>query len=226
MGQFSISPDARNIADRVLRERNGHYFRLLRDALQHEVVSLVCVANEKDMKAKGKTIWAQARKIGAREAFAWSYFTEADEPTDILLVEINAGVWAYLDKDQREALIAHELLHFAVAYKVGDKGREEWAFGIVGHDLEEFRAIVDWFGTDWRPDLKQFAETIDRAGQASLLELVEGGTIDTETGEITIEFDNGPKVGEVTEGDGSTIQFGDGPKLTIDEFNARVAALA
>jgi hypothetical protein len=67
---------------------------------------------------------------------------------------------------QREALIAHELMHAAVKYDVRGEpeydARGRMIYRIRKHDLEEFSAIAERYGC-WKRDLEQFATAIDRA---------------------------------------------------------------
>lgn len=50
-----------------------------------------------------------------------------------------------MSDDQMRILIFHELLHVGIA----SDGSGEERYSIVPHDLEDFRIIVDSFGSDW-----------------------------------------------------------------------------
>ena len=50
-----------------------------------------------------------------------------------------------LDDEQLRALVHHELLHVGIGE---DKDGNE-THSIVGHDIDEFRAVADLYGLDW-----------------------------------------------------------------------------
>lgn len=45
----------------------------------------------------------------------------------------------------REVLLFHELLHVGIEFAAD--GSE--LYSVKGHDLEDFKLIIDRFGTDW-----------------------------------------------------------------------------
>jgi len=71
---------------------------------------------------------------------------EKEEAPPIKLIEIAFDVWKTLNVTQREALVDHELCHFGPD-------------GMRGHDVEEFRAVIDRHGL-WRPEIELMAATI------------------------------------------------------------------
>ena len=50
-----------------------------------------------------------------------------------------------MTEEQIRILIFHELLHIGI--EVDDDGEEHYS--CVPHDLEDFKQIIDRFGTDW-----------------------------------------------------------------------------
>lgn len=50
-----------------------------------------------------------------------------------------------MTEEQMRILIFHELLHIEIG--MTDKGEE--VYKIKGHDLEDFKEIIDRFGTEW-----------------------------------------------------------------------------
>ena len=79
-------------------------------------------------------------------------------PVDYLMV-INGPWWDQVAPIDREALIYHELCHIKQATdqfgapKFDKDGYPVWS--LVGHDLEEFNAVVARYGA-WAPDIGGF----------------------------------------------------------------------
>lgn len=70
---------------------------------------------------------------------------------------------------QREALLAHELMHATVTVddRTGDPVTDERGrkvYRIRKHDLEEFSAIVERYGT-WKKDIESFAAALNRSAR-------------------------------------------------------------
>jgi hypothetical protein len=88
-------------------------------------------------------------------------------PFDFVIL-LNKWFWtdARVTKEQRAALLDHELMHAAVAYdengdiKVDERGRT--VYRIRKHDLEEFSDIVSRHGL-WKNDIEGFARALRRA---------------------------------------------------------------
>lgn len=96
-----------------------------------------------DIGNRGRVVLAKASKPGG--ALAW--LTGVD-----FLISFNFTHWRDLDVAARCALVDHELAHFEHDLDTGK-------YFLVGHDLEEFHAIVRRWGF-WRPDLVAFAEVV------------------------------------------------------------------
>ncbi|HEY7236551.1 MAG TPA: putative metallopeptidase [Gemmatimonadaceae bacterium] len=108
----------------------------------------------KEIKHRGKHVWAQASKVGGK----LGHYSEKN-----LLIEVNWMTWLVLEPARRIALIDHELSHF---------GREETSKGdtkytLIPHDLEEFDAIARRWGS-WRPEVAHFANAHAEGAQLSL----------------------------------------------------------
>jgi hypothetical protein len=63
-------------------------------------------------------------------------------------------MWTTLSKEQRVALVDHELCHFEVEYP--DDDEKQRTIHITGHDVEEFTAVIERHGA-WRPPLEDLA---------------------------------------------------------------------
>lgn len=78
-----------------------------------------------------------------------------------VVILLNKEAWAALKPKEKQALIFHELCHAQVVYdsdgepKRDDLGRQ--VMRIRKHDIEEFRAVVERFGT-WTQDLAAIAQ--------------------------------------------------------------------
>ncbi len=92
---------------------------------------------------------------------------KAKKPSDLdrqlhpydLIVLLNRESWEDLSPAQREALIDHELSHFAVVLEEGKPLRDDndcIVYRLKKHDLEEFRAVVDRHGF-YKSDIEEFA---------------------------------------------------------------------
>lgn len=62
------------------------------------------------------------------------------------VIEIDEFYWNFLEVEQQEALVDHELSHCA---------RDEDGWYIKDHDVEEFREILERHGF-WKPSLEEF----------------------------------------------------------------------
>lgn len=121
--------------------------------------SIIYLFRSEHAESNGKIELGKAKRIGGLNAYLANRHDleqqndAGDNPAEkqvaepIKLIEIAFDVWQQLNTKQREALVDHELMHFAADG------------GMRGHDLEEFRAIVDRHGL-WRPEIELFAQTI------------------------------------------------------------------
>ena len=97
----------------------------------------------KRMKSKGRHVWAKVRKANPVENFLTGH--------DLVII-IDAAVWERLDESKRLALIDHELCHVE---RTEDEKTGDIGWRLVGHDLEEFRAVVSRHGM-WANDIEEF----------------------------------------------------------------------
>jgi hypothetical protein len=98
----------------------------------------------------GKMVLGQASKVTGK----YSPFIDLDG-----LVWLAADVWTTLSMHQKRALIDHELCHFEV--------NQEGALTMRGHDIEEFKCIIERYGL-WKSDLIAFAPAVIQASQVRL----------------------------------------------------------
>lgn len=67
------------------------------------------------------------------------------------IIWFSKETWRRLDQEQRRALVDHELCHCSGSLEEGWK--------IVGHDLEEFNAVIERHGL-WLDDTRRMAKVI------------------------------------------------------------------
>lgn len=80
-------------------------------------------------------VFAQCEKVA--EKYKWGI------PCDFTITVFEPNV-AKFNEAQLRVLLFHELLHIGVEFN--DDGI---SFSVKPHDLEDFKLIVDRFGTDW-----------------------------------------------------------------------------
>lgn len=109
------------------------------DALQYiknSNASIVYLSSEHKKTGGHKIIHAQCEKIA--EKYKWGI------PTDFTITVFEPNVEKFTEEQMR-ILLFHELLHIGI--EIDDDGEE--SYSCVPHDLEDFKLIIDRFGTDW-----------------------------------------------------------------------------
>lgn len=107
----------------------------------------------------GRRILGQASKVTGK----YSPLLDLDG-----LVWLAADEWPRLSINQKRALIDHELCHFGV--------NEDGNLVMIGHDIEEFRCVVERYGL-WTSDLRAFAPSVIQATQARLTGFERNGRV-------------------------------------------------
>lgn len=105
--------------------------------------ALIGYVFREDMAGRSRLVLAKASKASGPLAWLTGYD---------FLISFNFKAWKELEHAARCALVDHELSHF-------EKDLETGNYFLVGHDLEEFHAIVRRWGF-WKPDLVAFAEVV------------------------------------------------------------------
>lgn len=117
-------------------------------------------------QSKGRAVWGRSRKITGLAAYLIGLPDLGPEMAaerlpgrdfEFFVVEIAEMVWTALDARGRRALVDHELSHLWA----GENERGDYVLTTVGHDLEEFRGVVERHGM-WRPDVAEFAKTVEQ----------------------------------------------------------------
>ncbi|MCZ8139231.1 MAG: putative metallopeptidase [Armatimonadota bacterium] len=141
------------------REHDELYQKLLQST------SVLFVAESET--EKGMPCLARIRVLSGLSSFLMGMDELDGEPVpQRIIITVWEQGWETLEEDQRAALMFHELCHLRAKLVEG-----EWRFSLVGHDLEEFNAVVQRFGV-WMPNIHKFIESC-RSGQKSLFGITE-----------------------------------------------------
>ena len=109
------------------------------DALAHireSEATIIYLGSDKAKTSRGRTVFGECEKVVDKNKWAI--------PADFLVVVYEPNC-ADMDDEQLRVLLLHELLHVGIDH---DKDDNE-VYRVVPHDLEDFRLIVDRYGTDW-----------------------------------------------------------------------------
>ena len=127
------------------RKINEHYAEVAADLIATEE-SLAHIANSQatiiylssDCKktSKDTLVFGQCEKI--QDKYKWGI------PADFTITVFEPNVEEFTE-DQIRILLHHELLHVGIEFK--PDGTE--AYSIKDHDLEDFKEIINKYGTDW-----------------------------------------------------------------------------
>ncbi len=131
------------------REVNEEYNEIMKElieerkeleALRYAPVTIICLSSCHRKKKNGGLVYGQCEKV--QEKNKWSI------PCDFTITVFEPNCEGFTEEQMR-ILIFHELLH------VGIDGSD---FFVRPHDLEDFKLIVNEFGTDWAEVKKQQKE--------------------------------------------------------------------
>lgn len=127
------------------RTINEHYAEIGTQLIQEEEcltdiansqATIIYLSSEHEKKASGKIVHAECEKI--TEKYKWGI------PCDFTITVFEPNVEGFTE-EQLKILLLHELLHIRIDFN--DDGSE--TYGTVPHDLEDFKLIIDRYGTDW-----------------------------------------------------------------------------
>lgn len=128
--------DSRTINDQyaAIGQRLIDTEKILKD-IKEAQVSIVYLSSQHKKKENGKIVHAQCEKI--QEKYKWGL------PADFTITVFEPNCVG-MTQEQLEILIFHELLHVGISYKDGEE-----QYFIIPHDLEDFRYIIDRYGSHW-----------------------------------------------------------------------------
>ena len=130
MDKRTISEEYTNIGNELIdNEEELEYIR-------ESEVSIIFLSSSHAKKGKKKIVFAQCEKVA--DKYKWGI------PCDFTITVFDPNV-AKFTEEQLKVLIFHELLHIGIEFD--DDGNERYF--INPHDLEDFKVIVDKFGTNW-----------------------------------------------------------------------------
>lgn len=127
------------------RSINEHYSEIGRELIDSEdclldirnsEATIIFLSSTHKKLEKGKTIFAQCEKIS--EKYKWGI------TCDFIITVFEPNVLNFTE-EQIRILLLHELLHVKIEFN-GD-GTE--SYSINPHDLEDFKLIIDRYGTEW-----------------------------------------------------------------------------
>lgn len=131
--------EAEAIANELIPDYHSH----LLDA------SIRFVFTNKERKKCDRVRPASAQKVSPLVRYlASGENADPDDGPDFVIL-ISAKDWDRFDAAQKRALVDHELCH------CGQSAKGDWK--IIGHDLEEFTAVVERHGL-WKRDVQVFAK--------------------------------------------------------------------
>ena len=108
--------------------------KILQD-IKKSQASIVYLSSQHKKKENGKIVHAQCEKIA--DKYKWGL------PADFTITVFEPNCMG-MTAEQIEILIFHELLHVKIDYKDGEE-----KYSINPHDLEDFRYIIDRYGSHW-----------------------------------------------------------------------------
>lgn len=107
--------------------------------------TIIYLSSEHKKTSNGKIIHAECEKVS--EKYKWGI------PCDFTITVFEPNVEGMTD-EQLRILILHELLHVGIVFN--SDGTE--SYNIKPHDLEDFKLIIDRYGTDWSKVDGQFED--------------------------------------------------------------------
>lgn len=127
------------------RTINEHYAEIGMDLIKTEdalvdiansQATIIYLSSEHKKVASGKKVLGQCEKVA--DKYKWGI------PCDFTITVFEPNVEG-MTEEQLRMLIFHELLHVGIEYNAD--GTE--TYSVKPHDLEDFKLIIDRFGTDW-----------------------------------------------------------------------------
>lgn len=97
---------------------------------------IIYLSSTHKKNGKGQIVHAECERIS--EKYKWGI------PCDFTITVFEPNIEGFTE-EQIRILLFHELLHVKIDFK--DDGSE--SYGTYPHDLEDFKLIIDRFGTDW-----------------------------------------------------------------------------
>lgn len=103
------------------------------EELRNADIQIICLSSEHAKKTADKKVFGQCEKIA--DKYKWGI------PADFTITVFEPNIAGFTD-EQIRILLFHELLHVGYDLETDRKF-------IKPHDLEDFKLIIDEYGTDW-----------------------------------------------------------------------------
>lgn len=104
--------------------------------IKNSQATIVYLTSELKKKNKDKYVCAECEKVP--EKYKWSI------PADYTITVFLPNIEGFTEK-QEKILIFHELLHINITCS----REESESYELRNHDYDDFKEIIDRFGTDW-----------------------------------------------------------------------------
>lgn len=95
-------------------------------------ITIIFLESDQEKKSKGKIVLGQCEKVA--EKYKWGI------PCDFTITLFNPNLTG-LSVEQLKMVLFHELLHVGI--------NKNGSIFVRPHDLEDFKLVIDKFGTDW-----------------------------------------------------------------------------
>ena len=127
------------------RTINEHYAEIGQELIDTEDVlvdiansqaTIIYLSSEHKKRENGKIILGQCERVA--DKYKWGI------PCDFTITIFEPNIEG-LTEEQLRILILHELLHVGVEFS--NDGTEKYS--VKPHDLEDFKLIIDRYGTEW-----------------------------------------------------------------------------
>lgn len=102
------------------------------DYIKHYDITIIYLESDHEKKSKDKIVLGQCEKVA--EKYKWGI------PCDFTITLFNPNL-AGLSQEQIKTVLFHELLHVGI--------KKDGSLFVRPHDLEDFKLIINKFGTDW-----------------------------------------------------------------------------
>ena len=104
--------------------------------IKNSQVRIIYLVSNQAKKTGSKVVHGECEKVPAK--YRWAI------PADFTIT-LFAPNNEHMSERQLEILLFHEMLHIGITDN--EDGTEE--YNIIPHDLEDFKTIIDKFGTEW-----------------------------------------------------------------------------
>ena len=127
------------------RTLNEHYSDIAKEIIETEEAlidirnssaTIVYLSSEHKKKSGNKLVYGQCEKVA--DKYKWGI------PADFTITVFEPNCEG-MTEEQIKMLLFHELLHVGIEFNAD--GSE--TYSIKPHDLEDFKLIIDRYGTDW-----------------------------------------------------------------------------